>query len=505
MKFLQHLALGIDVAFTAQNLLYCFLGVTLGNLMGVIPGVGAVAAVSILLPVTYYIPPSAGLIMLAGLYYGAIYGAVTGAILLNIPHTVSAVECLDGYPMARQGRAGVALFMTTIASLCGSVVGIIIIAIFAPPVAAVALTFESPDYFALVILGMTGAVALARGSPLRSFIMILVGMLIGLVGMDVTSAQPRFTFGVTQFMDGISIGVIAMGLFGVAELIANAGWVRTSQVRASDITWRSLLPTRSDIRAAWPAIARGTFIGALFGVLPGAGAVLASIMGYTVEKQLAADPSRFGKGAIEGVVAPEAAANAACQTSFVPTLTLGIPTDPITAVMLGALMIKGISPGPEFIGAHPDIFWGLLVSFVIGNVLLVIWHIPFIRLWVKLLTVPFDVLYPVVLVFICIGVYTIHSSVLDIFLVLLFGCVGYGMRLLRFEPAPLLIGLVLGPLLEAYLRRSMIVSHGDPLVFFERPISGSILVVSAIVLAWTFRKSFKRERAALEAQSSGAQ
>lgn len=488
MNFWNNIALGIEVAFTAENLLYCFLGVTLGNLMGVIPGVGAVAAVSILLPVTYHIPPSAGLIMLAGLYYGAVYGAVTGAILLNIPHTVSAVECLDGYPMAKQGRAGVALFMTTIASLCGSIVGIVIIALFAPPVAAIALTFESPDYFALVVLGMTGAVALARGSPVRSFIMILVGMLVGLVGMDVTSAQPRFTFGMSHFVDGISIGVIAMGLFGVAELIANAGEVRTGAVKAGDITWRSLLPTREDLRRSWPAIVRGTSIGSFFGVLPGAGAVLASIMGYTLEKQVAADPGRFGKGAIEGVVAPEAAANAACQTSFVPMLTLGIPTDPITAVMLAALLIKGIAPGPEFIGTHPDIFWGLVVSFVVGNILLVIWHIPFIRLWVKLLAVPFDILFPSVLVLICLGVYTIHNSVLDIVLVLVFGLLGYAMRLLRFEPAPLLIGLVLGPLLEAYLRRSLIVSHGNVTAMFERPIAGGVLLLSAVILAWTFRK-----------------
>ncbi len=495
MGFLHNLALGIDVAFTTQNLLYCFLGVTLGNLMGVIPGVGAVAAVSILLPVTYHIPPSAGLIMLAGLYYGAVYGAVTGAILLNIPHTVSAVECLDGYPMAKQGRAGVALFMTTIASLCGSVVGIVIIALFAPPVAAIALTFESPDYFALVVLGMTGAVALARGSPARSFIMILTGMLIGLVGMDVTSAQPRFTLGITQFMDGISIGVIAMGLFGVAELIANAGQTLAAEVKTEDITWRSLLPTRDDLRRSWPAILRGTGIGSVFGVLPGAGAVLASIMGYTIEKQVSAEPERFGKGAIEGVVAPEAAANAACQTSFVPMLTLGIPTDPITAVMLAALLIKGISPGPDFISTHPDIFWGLVVSFVIGNVLLVIWHIPFIRLWVKLLSIPFDLLFPSVLVLICFGVYTIHNSVLDIIMVLFFGCFGYGMRLLRFEPAPLLIGLVLGPLLEAYLRRSLIVSHGDILALIERPISGSVLFLSAAILLWTFRKNAGSRRA----------
>jgi putative tricarboxylic transport membrane protein len=491
MGFWHNLALGAEVAFTTQNLLYCFLGVTLGNLMGVIPGVGAVAAVSILLPVTYHIPPSAGLIMLAGLYYGAVYGAVTGAILLNIPHTVSAVECLDGYPMARQGRAGVALFMTTIASLCGSIVGIIILALFAPPVAAIALTFESPDYFALVVLGMTGAVALARGSPIRSFIMILTGMLIGLVGMDVTSAQQRFTFGISEFIDGISIGVIAMGLFGVAELIANAGQLRVGAVKAADITWRSMLPTREDIKRSWPAILRGTGLGSFFGVLPGGGSVLASIIAYTTEKQLAAEPDRFGKGAIEGVVAPEAAANAACQTSFVPMLTLGIPTDPITAVMLAALLIKGVSPGPDFINNHPDIFWGLVISFVIGNVLLVIWHIPFIRLWVRLLTVPFDILLPSVLVLICLGVYTIHNSTLDVLLVLIFGCIGYGMRLLRFEPAPLLIGLVLGPLMETYLRRSLIVSHGDVLALAGRPISGTMLLVSALILIWTFRKRAK--------------
>lgn len=488
MDLFHNLALGFAVAATPQNLLYCFLGVTLGNLMGVIPGVGAVAAVSILLPVTYYVPPSTGLIMLAGLYYGAVYGAVTGAILLNIPHTVSAVECLDGYPMAQQGRAGVALFMTTIASLCGSCVGIVVLALFAPPVAAVAIDFRSPDYFALIVLGMTGAAALAHGSPLRSFIMILFGMLIGLVGMDLTSGQPRFTFGIIQFMDGINVGVIAMGLFGVAELIGNAGRVRPV-TRAGDITWRSLLPTRSDLRAAWPAILRGTGIGSFFGVLPGAGAVLASIMGYAIEKQVSKHPERFGKGAIEGVVAPEAAANAACQTSFVPTLTLGIPTDPITAVMLAALIIKGVSPGPEFISAHADIFWGLVVSFLIGNVLLVIWHIPFIRLWVKLLTIPFSILYPAVLVFICLGVYSIRESVVDIFLVLLFGGIGYGMRLLRFEPAPLLIGLVLGPRMEDSLRRSLIISHGNALIFVESPISAGFLAAALAVLVWMTWKS----------------
>ena len=361
MNFWNNLALGVQTAFTAENLLYCFLGVTLGNLMGVIPGVGAVAAVSILLPVTYHIPPSAGLIMLAGLYYGAVYGAVTGAILLNIPHSVSAVECLDGYPdgekrpcrrcavhdhnrFAERKHGRNCHYCAVCASGCRDRAHV-------PEVARL--------FCARGAWNARGAVALARGSPIRSFIMILTGMLVGLVGMDVTSAQQRFTFGISEFIDGISIGVIAMGLFGVAELIANAGRLQTGKaVNAKAITWRSLLPTRDDLRRSWPAIVRGTAIGSFFGVLPGAGAVLASIIAYTFEKQVAADPGRFGNGAIEGVVAPEAASNAACQTSFVPMLTLGIPTDPITAVMLAALLIKGISPGPEFAGAHPDMRTG---------------------------------------------------------------------------------------------------------------------------------------------------
>lgn len=487
MSLLDNLALGFGEALTLQNLFYCFLGVTIGNFMGVIPGVGAVAAVSILLPVTYYVPATAGLIMLAGLYYGAVYGAVTGAILLNIPHTVSAVECLDGYPMAQNGRAGVALFMTTIASLCGSLVGVVILALFAPTVAEFALTFSSAEYFSLIVLGMTGAAVLAKGSPVRSFIMVITGMIVGIVGTDVISGQARFTYGFNHLTDGISVGVIAMGLFGVAELMASAGKPKPVLLDSKTITWRSMLPTADDWRRSWPAIARGVGVGSCLGILPGGGAVLASIMGYTVEKQIADDPSRFGKGAIEGVVAPEAAANAACQTSFVPTLTLGIPTDPIMAVMLAALIIKGISPGPSLIAEHPDIFWGLVASFIIGNILLVIWHIPFIRIWVRLLTIPFHLLYPAVLVMICMGVYSIHSSATDVLLLLAFGIIGYAMRLLGFQPAPLLVGLVLGPLMEEHLRRSLIVSRGDFMIFLEKPISAAVLALAVLVLAVTFR------------------
>jgi TctA family transporter len=489
VELIDHLLLGWREASSWQNLFYCFLGVTLGNLLGVLPGVGSVAAVSILLPVTYHVPPATGLIMLAGLYYGAVYGAVTGAILLNIPHTVSAIECLDGYPMAQKGRAGIALFMTTMASLAGSSVGIVVLALFAPPLAAVALTFQSPEYFALVVLGMTGAAVLTHGSPLKSFISVILGMLIGLVGIDVTSGAARFTFGLTSLLDGIGIGVIAMGLFGISEIIINAGTIAPPVLRPSSITWRSLLPSREEFAASWRSIIRGAGIGAGLGLLPGAGPVLASIMGYALEKQIAQEPGRFGHGAIEGVVGPEAAANAACQTGFVPTLTLGIPADPIMAVMLSALTVKGISTGPEFITAHPDLFWGLLVSFIIGNVLLVIWHVPFIGLWVRLLTIPFQLLFPAVLVFMCIGVYSIRQSSSDVLTMLFFGGVGYAMRLLKFSPAPLLIGLVLGPAMEQHLRRSLIVSRGDPMIFIQRPISAAILAAAAVILTWTIYKS----------------
>lgn len=490
MDIIHNLAIGLNEAGTWQNLFYCFLGVTLGNLLGVLPGVGSVAAVSILLPVTYHVPPATGLIMLAGLYYGAVYGSVTGAILLNIPHSVSAVECLDGYPMARQGRAGVALFMTTMASLCGSVVGIVILSLFAPPLAKVALSFGSPEYFSLVVLGMTGAAVLGRGPAVASFASLVVGMIVGLVGIDSTSGVARFTFDATNLLDGVNIGVIAMGLFGIAEIISNAR-LPPPQPITGRITFRSLLPTRPEFSRAWRAILRGSSVGAALGLLPGAGPVLASIMGYATEMQISKRPEQFGRGAIEGVVAPEAAANAACQTAFVPTLTLGIPADPIMAIMLAALTVKGISPGPNFIFQHADLFWGLVVSFVIGNFILVIWHVPFIGLWVRLLSVPFHLLFPSVLVFMCIGAYSIRQSSFDILMMLSFGGVGYVMRLLRFPPAPLLVGLVLGPEMEGHLRRSLIVSHGDPMIFLQRPISATVLAFCALAMAWTIYNLFR--------------
>ena len=493
MELLDHLAIGLREAGTLQNLFYCFLGVTLGNLLGVLPGVGSVAAVSILLPVTYYVPASTGLIMLAGLYYGAVYGAVTGAILLNIPHSVSAVECLDGYPMARQGRAGVALFMTTMASLCGSTVGILVLALFAPPLAGLALSFGSPEYFALVVLGMTGAAVLGRGSAVNSLIAVVIGMLVGLVGIDQTSGAARFVFEMTSLLDGLNIAVVAMGLFGIAEIISNAR-MPPPKPETARISLRQMLPRRDEVWPSIKAILRGTTVGSLLGLLPGGGPVLASIMGYTLERQIARRPERFGQGAIEGVVAPEAAANSACQVGFVPTLTLGIPSDPIMAIMLAALIVKGIQPGPQFIHQNPEIFWGLIVSFVIGNILLVIWHIPFIGIWVRLLAVPFHILFPIVLTFMCIGIYSVRKSPNDVLTMMIFGFIGYGMRLLKFPPAPLLIGLVLGPEREAQLLRSRIISQGNAMIFLERPVSACILIVSCIVLFWTIYSGIRMAR-----------
>jgi putative tricarboxylic transport membrane protein len=490
---LEHLALGLHVALTPSNILYCFIGVTLGNLVGTIPGLGSLAAISILLPITYFVPETGGLIMLAGLYYGAVYGGATSAILLNIPHTATSMVCLDGYPMAQKGRAGVALFLTTIASLCGSVVGIIVVAFFAPILASVALEFESPEYFALMFLGLAGAAILARGNPTRSFITMILGMLLGMIGIDVNSGQPRFTFGATSLMDGVNIGIVAIGLFGVAEVMINAGRARPTLMRPQDITWKTLIPTREDVRTAIPAILRGVGLGSLLGILPSAGTILAPIMGYSIEKQIAREPDRFGHGALEGIVAPEAAANASSQTAFVPMLTLGIPTDPVMAVMLGAMMIKGLSPGPSFISDHPDMFWGLVVSFVIGNALLVVWHLPLIGLWVRLLTIPFNLLYPPVLVFVCVGAYSIRQSPLDVGTVLVFGLIGYGMRVLGFQPAPLLIGFILGPLIEENLRRALSVSRGNPAIFVERPISFGVLCLAILVMFWTFRRTSRRQ------------
>jgi putative tricarboxylic transport membrane protein len=494
MDLWSNLALGVETAFSWNALLYCFLGVTVGTLIGVLPGIGPMATIAMLLPLTFHLPPTEAMIMLAGIYYGAQYGGSTASILLRLPGTAqSAVTTLDGYPMAQQGRAGVALFITTVSSFVGSFIGILLLAGFAPMLAAMAQQFQAPEYFALMVLGLLAAAVLGQGSPVRGIMMVVLGLLLGIVGTDLNTGTYRFVFNIPQLADGISLVAIAMGLFGVSEVIANAG--RNAPVAsAAPVYWRSMIPTREDMRRSWGAMLRGTAIGAGFGTLPGTGASIASFVSYAVEKRIARDPSRFGKGAIEGVTSPEAANNSAVQTAFIPTLTLGLPGDAVMALMLGALIIHGIIPGPGLIEEHPSLFWGLVVSFLIGNVMLVILNLPLIGLWIGILRIPYRILYPAILVFVCMGVYSVNNSIFDIFLVLFFGFVGYGMRLLRFEPAPLILGFILGPLMEEYLRRALAVSRGDMMVFIERPVSAGFLAAAAVLLAAIIRADLRRRK-----------
>ena len=484
MELWSNLALGFHTALSPAALMFCFAGVTLGTMIGVLPGIGAMAAIAMLLPLTYHIPPTEALIMLAGIYYGAQYGGSTASILLRLPGTPqAAVITLDGYPMTQNGRAGIALFMTTIASFCGSVVGVLLLASFAPFLAQVASTFRAPEYFSLMVLGLMAAAMLGQGSPVRAMIMVVLGLLLGVVGTDLQTGTFRFVFGVPHLADGIGLVAMAMGLFGVSEVIANARRPASERPHYR-VTWASMIPTREDWRRAFPAMLRGSAVGAGFGTLPGTGSSIASFVSYAVEKKVSRQPERFGKGAIEGVSAPESANNAAAQTAFIPTLTLGVPGDAVLALMLGALILHGIVPGPGLIEQQPTLFWGLVASFVIGNLLLVVLNLPLIGIWISILRIPYQLLYPAILVFICIGVFSVRNAVFDIYVVLVFGLVGYGMRLLRFEPAPLLLGFILGPLMEQYLRRAMAISRGDPMVFLERPVSASFLAAAVLLLTW---------------------
>lgn len=473
---------GFVIAFSPANLFYCLAGVLIGTFVGALPGIGALAAVSMLLPLSFHLEPTSALIMLAGVYYGSEYGGSIASILLNLPGTpANAITCLDGYPMSKQGRAGVALFITTIGSFIGGTLGILLLMLATPTVVAVALAFGPAEYFAAMVLGLLAAGAVARGSSVKGLAMVVLGLMFGCVGTDINSGVMRFTLGFYELYDGVHIVILAMGLFGITEIIAS---IRpgTNAGRPHTISLRSMIPPREDMRRSWMPILRGTAIGSIFGPLPGTGPTLASFMSYALEKRVSRNPSKFGTGAIEGIASPEAANNAAVQTAFIPTLALGIPGSATMAVMLGALMIHGISPGPRLVTDHPDLFWAVTASFWIGNVLLLVINIPLINIWVRLLTVPYNTLYPVILCLICIGVYSLHYSVFDIILVLLVGAFGYLLRLLDFEPAPLLVGFVLGPLLEMYLRRALLLSHGDFLALFQRPISGALLALSAVLL-----------------------
>jgi TctA family transporter len=495
MSFVDNLSLGLTVAFTPVNLLWCFVGVSLGTLIGVLPGIGALSAIALLLPVTFHLDPTSAIVMLAGVFYGSSYGGSTAAILLNLPGTPStAVTALDGYPMAKQGRAGVALLMTTVGSFVGGSFGILVMMFFSPLIVDAALQFGPAEYFSLMLLGFVGASTIATGAPVKGFAMVVLGVMLGLVGSDVETGTPRFTFGMPHLYDGISLVAIAMGLFGVAEVIVSVRLIRRGHIEHKDITFRSMIPTRDDVRRSWMPMLRGSSIGSFFGALPGTGGIIASFMAYAVEKKVAREPSRFGKGAIEGIIAPETANNAADQTAFIPTMTLGIPGNVVMALMLGALMIHGITPGPQLMSGEPELFWGLIMSFWIGNLMLLVLNIPLIGLWVRVLMIPYHLLYPAVLMFICIGVYSINNSYFDVVAVMFFGGVGYVMRMLHFQPAPLLLGFVLGPLMEENLRRALLIADGDFMVFVERPISGTIIAITVLLLAWAMWTSAQQRR-----------
>ncbi|MBE0402574.1 Tricarboxylate transport membrane protein TctA [Halomonas citrativorans] len=500
MEIINNLALGISVAFTLENLMYCALGVTIGMFIGVIPGVGHLAAISMLLPLTYYVPATTALVMLAGIYYGAQYGGSTAAILLNLPGTPSSsVICLDGYPMSKNGRAGVALFMTTIASFVGSFITVIVLAAFAPPLANFAVAFNSADYFAMMLLGLVAAAILVQGSPAKGLAAVVFGLMLGMVGTDVSTGIQRYTFGLTFLYDGINIVAIAMGIFGVTEVIANVG--KVAQIKNDQkITFRSLLPTKRDVKDSVFPILRGTGIGTGIGILPGTGTSIGSFIAYALEKRISKDPSKFGKGAIEGITAPESANNAAAQSAFIPTLTLGIPGDAVMALMLGALLIHGITPGPNVISDNPDLFWGLVVSFLIGNLLLLILNIPMVGLWVRLLKIPYPILYPAIILFIVIGVYSINYANMDIMLVAMFGVIGCVLLILGFEPAPLLLGYILGPMMEENFRRAMLISRGDLMVFLERPVSATFFALIALFLCWSIYSAIKQRRSPVEGE-----
>jgi len=447
MEIFDNLIFGFSVALSVQNLLYCLIGVTVGTLIGVLPGIGPLGTIAILLPITYSVPPVAALIMLAGIYYGAQYGGSTTAILVNLPGETSAVvTCIDGYQMARQGRAGPALAIAAIGSFFAGTVGTLLIALFGPPLASIALKFGSPEYFSLMLMGLVAAAVLAQGDIVKSIAMVLFGLLLGAVGTDVNTGVQRFSFGISELSDGIGFIVVAVGVFAIGEIISNLGDPEERRIFDTKVT--HLFPTKDDFKRSIGPILRGTGIGAFFGVLPGTGPAIASFASYMIEKKVADDPSRFGNGAIEGVAGPESANNADAQCKFIPMLTLGLPASGVMALMLGALTIQGIQPGPQVMTLRPELFWGLIASMWIGNLMLVVLNLPLIGLWVKLLQVPYRLLFPAIMAFSAIGIYSVNSSSVEIYLTALFGVVGYVCMRLGFNLAPLLLGFVLGLLIE---------------------------------------------------------
>ncbi len=493
MELLSHLWLGLQTSASLANLFYCFVGVFLGTAIGVLPGLGPTATIAMLLPVTFALPPVSALIMLAGIYYGSQYGGSTTSILVNLPgEAASVVTTLDGYQMAKQGRAGVALTTSAVGSFFAGTVATLLIAAFGPPLAAAALQFGPADYFSLMVMGLSASVVLAQGSLLHAIGMVLLGLLLGLIGSDVNSGTQRFTFGIFELADGIGFVTVAMGMFGLGEIIRNLENEEGRSAVIAKIT--NLWPTREDWRRMIAPILRGTAIGSILGILPGSGSILGSFAAYSIEKKVSNHRHEFGKGAIEGVAAPESANNAGAQTSFIPMLTLGIPSNPVSALMVGAMIIHGIQPGPSVINEQPALFWGLIVSMWIGNLMLLVLNLPLIGMWVKMITIPYHLLYPGILVFCAIGVFSLKNATFDIHLMALFGVLGYLFSKLGCEPAPMLLAYILGPLMEEYLRRAMLLSRGDPMIFLRRPISATLLLLAALAMLSVLLPSFSKTR-----------
>jgi putative tricarboxylic transport membrane protein len=489
----SNLSLGFSVALTPLNLGLAFLGCLVGTLVGVLPGVGPIATIAMLLPITFGLDPTGALIMLAGIYYGAQYGGSTTAILVNIPgEATSVVTALDGHQMARQGRAGVALGVAAIGSFFAGTVATLVIAALGAPLTSLALVFGPTEYFSLMIMGLVFAVVLARGSILKAIAMILVGVLLSTVGTDLETGEERMTFGLPFLSDGIDFAVLAMGIFGIAEIMRNLDHTETRDVVRQAIG--RLLPNREDFRQSYKPVLRGTVIGAILGILPGNGAVLGPFASYTLEKKLAKDPRRFGRGAIEGVAGPESANNAGAQTSFIPLLTLGIPPNAVMALMVGAMTIHGIIPGPQVMTKNPTLFWGMIASMWVGNLMLLVINLPLVGLWVRLLKVPYRLMFPAILMFCCIGIYSINSLPTDVMFIGLFGLVGYTLMKFGFEPAPMLLGFVLGKLMEENLRRALIISRGEMATFVTHPISAGLLAVATLLLIIALLPSIRKGR-----------
>ncbi len=493
MEIFANLGLGLETAFTLTNLFYCLIGVFVGTAVGVLPGLGPIATIAMLLPATFGLPPISALIMLAGIYYGAQYGGSTTAILVNLPgESSSVVTALDGYKMARNGQAGKALATAALGSFFAGTVATILLALFAPPLADLALKFGPAEYFSLMVLGLVASVVLASGSLLNAIGMVLLGLLLGLIGTDVNSGAQRYTFDLPELADGINFVIVAMGMFGIGEIIRNLEHDEDRSLMMGKV--KGLMLNKDDFKRIIAPVLRGTALGSALGILPGGGAMLASFASYSIEKKVSPNAANFGKGAIEGVAAPEAANNAGAQTSFIPMLTLGIPSNPVMALMIGAMIIQGIQPGPAVMTEQPALFWGLIVSMWFGNLFLVVLNLPMIGLWIKMIMVPYHRLFPAILMFCAIGVFSLNNAQFDVYLMALFGLFGYICAKLGAEPAPMLLGYIIGPMMEEYLRRALLLSHSDPTVFVTRPISAVMLAMAAVALIVVLLPSLRKKR-----------